>query len=95
MSIAQLKEVLMAEPKDGCVVPAAGPISAEPEPQEKDSPTPTATRRPLMTAKVGKPAPDFEATAYLADGGFDNIKLSSFKGQWVVLCFYPGDFTFV
>jgi peroxiredoxin (alkyl hydroperoxide reductase subunit C) len=43
---------------------------------------------------VGKEAPDFEAAAF-ADGGFKNVKLSDFRGQWVVLCFYPGDFTFV
>lgn len=47
-----------------------------------------------MSARVGKPAPDFEAGAYI-DGGFKNIKLSDYKGQWAVLCFYPGDFTFV
>jgi peroxiredoxin (alkyl hydroperoxide reductase subunit C) len=27
--------------------------------------------------------------------GFKNIKLSDYRGKWVVLCFYPGDFTFV
>jgi peroxiredoxin (alkyl hydroperoxide reductase subunit C) len=43
---------------------------------------------------VGKPAPDFEASAFF-EGGFKNIKLSDFQGQWVLLCFYPGDFTFV
>jgi alkyl hydroperoxide reductase subunit AhpC len=47
-----------------------------------------------MTARVGKPAPDFEAAAYI-DGGFKNIKLSNYHGKWVVVCFYPGDFTFV
>jgi len=47
-----------------------------------------------MVARVGKPAPDFEASAYV-DGAFRNIKLSDYKGQWVTLCFYPGDFTFV
>lgn len=44
--------------------------------------------------KVGKPAPDFTAPAF-ADGKFANVTLSEFKGQWVSLCFYPGDFTFV
>jgi peroxiredoxin (alkyl hydroperoxide reductase subunit C) len=43
---------------------------------------------------VGQEAPDFEASAFV-DGGFKNIKLSDYRGQWVVLCFYPGDFTFV
>jgi len=44
--------------------------------------------------KVGKPAPDFTATAYYR-GKFANVTLSEYKGKWVVLCFYPGDFTFV
>jgi peroxiredoxin (alkyl hydroperoxide reductase subunit C) len=43
---------------------------------------------------VGKAAPDFEASAYI-DGDFKKIKLSDYKGKWLVLCFYPGDFTFV
>jgi peroxiredoxin (alkyl hydroperoxide reductase subunit C) len=44
--------------------------------------------------KVGKPAPEFTASAY-HNGKFMNISLSEFKGKWVLLCFYPGDFTFV
>ncbi len=44
--------------------------------------------------KVGKPAPDFTAPAFY-EGKFSNVTLSEFKGKWVVLCFYPGDFTFV
>ena len=48
----------------------------------------------MALARVGQKAPDFEATAYV-DGGFKNIKLSDYDGNWVVLCFYPGDFTFV
>lgn len=44
--------------------------------------------------KVGKPAPDFTAPAYY-DGKFVNVGLSEYKGKWVLLCFYPGDFTFV
>ncbi len=44
--------------------------------------------------KVGKPAPDFTAPAFY-EGKFSNITLSDYKGKWVVLCFYPGDFTFV
>jgi peroxiredoxin (alkyl hydroperoxide reductase subunit C) len=48
----------------------------------------------MALARVGHEAPDFEATAFV-DGGFKNVKLSDYKGKWVVLCFYPGDFTFV
>lgn len=44
--------------------------------------------------QVGKPAPDFTASAYY-NGKFMNIGLSEYKGKWVLLCFYPGDFTFV
>ena len=83
----------MAEPKDSCVKAAKGPILST---QEGPSKAETEIRGEVsrMTAKVGKEAPDFEASAYI-DGGFKNIKLSDYKGHWVVLCFYPGDFTFV
>ena len=47
-----------------------------------------------MHVMVGNQAPDFEAAAF-HEGGFKNVKLSDFKGRWVFLCFYPGDFTFV
>ncbi len=84
----------MAEAKESCVKPSKGPI-LPPEAIEAVS-TGTLERREAlkMIARVGKPAPDFEASAY-ADGGFKNIRLSDYKEKWVVLCFYPGDFTFV
>ncbi len=44
---------------------------------------------------VQKKAPDFKATAVMADGSFKDIKLSDYKGKWVVVFFYPLDFTFV
>lgn len=44
--------------------------------------------------KVGKPAPDFTAAAF-HQGKFVQASLSEFSGKWVLLCFYPGDFTFV
>ena len=47
-----------------------------------------------MVPLVGRAAPDFEANAYF-EGGFKTLKLSDFKGKWILLCFYPGDFTFV
>lgn len=43
---------------------------------------------------VGKPAPDFSLDGY-QKGKFEAYKLSSFKGKWVYLLFYPLDFTFV
>jgi len=44
--------------------------------------------------EVGKKAPDFAAPAYY-QGKFVSVNLSEYLGKWVVLCFYPGDFTFV
>lgn len=44
---------------------------------------------------VTKEAPDFTADAVLPDGTFGQITLSSFRGKYVVLFFYPLDFTFV
>ena len=44
--------------------------------------------------KVGKPAPDFSAQAYV-NGKFKNVSLKDFRGKWVMLFFYPLDFTFV
>jgi hypothetical protein len=83
----------MAKEQEGCVATAKGPIVPE---QETAAATPMQgeRREPKMTAQVGKPAPDFEAIAFI-DGGFKPIKLSDYKNKWVVLCFYPGDFTFV
>lgn len=44
--------------------------------------------------RVGQPAPDFTATAVF-DQEFQTIQLSSYRGKYVVLFFYPLDFTFV
>ena len=44
---------------------------------------------------VTKEAPDFTAEAVMPDNSFGQIKLSAFRGRYVVLFFYPLDFTFV
>jgi len=48
----------------------------------------------LLAAQVQKPAPDFSGTA-VVDAEFKQISLSDFKGKYLVLFFYPLDFTFV
>uniref|UniRef100_A0A832GP59 Alkyl hydroperoxide reductase C n=1 Tax=Caldimicrobium thiodismutans TaxID=1653476 RepID=A0A832GP59_9BACT len=48
-----------------------------------------------MCCKVGALAPDFETDAYYPNGEVKKIKLSNLRGKWVVLFFYPADFTFV
>ena len=44
---------------------------------------------------VQNEAPDFEATTVMPDNSFEQLKLSSLRGKYVVLFFYPLDFTFV
>ena len=83
----------MGKETDSCVQPAAGPLAAEPAPAGDVTLAKEEMKMPM--ARVGKEAPDFEASAYIADEGFKNVKLSDYRGQWVLLCFYPGDFTFV
>lgn len=46
-------------------------------------------------AAVTQPAPEFQATAVMPDGSFKEVSLSDFKGKYVLLYFYPLDFTFV
>ena len=48
-----------------------------------------------MATLVSRPAPEFEAQAVMPSGSFKQIKLSDYKGKYVVLFFYPLDFTFV
>jgi hypothetical protein len=74
-----------------CVAPAKGPLGAAGTPGS--GPSQVAAVREVR-ARVGQPAPDFEANA-LVNGRFKSVKLSDYKGKWVVMCFYPGDFTFV
>lgn len=85
----------MAEMRDKCVTPARGPILSDAEAK-----IPAAAGKPVeegkqMLVRVGKKAVDFEATAFVADTGFKPVKLSDYMGKWIVVCFYPGDFTFV
>lgn len=48
-----------------------------------------------MAVLVGKQAPDFSATAVIDGDIKENVKLSDFRGKYVLLYFYPLDFTFV
>lgn len=48
-----------------------------------------------MAVLVGKQAPDFSATAVYGNNEIKELTLSSLKGKYVVLFFYPLDFTFV
>jgi alkyl hydroperoxide reductase subunit AhpC len=48
----------------------------------------------MSQTHIGKPAPDFKGQA-VVDGAFKQISLSDYKGKYLVLFFYPLDFTFV
>src|SRR6187200_117754 len=48
-----------------------------------------------MTSLVQQPAPDFKAQAVMPDGSFKEVSLSDYRGKYVLLFFYPLDFTFV
>ncbi|MCB2226420.1 MAG: redoxin domain-containing protein [Desulfarculaceae bacterium] len=80
------------EQKAGCARPTGGVVGDQPSPQEKTSQTPAAEVRPMV--RVGTKAPDFTAPCFY-EGKFASVQLSEYLGKWVVLCFYPGDFTFV
>ncbi len=48
-----------------------------------------------MSVLVQRPAPEFSAQAVMPDGSFKEVSLSDYKGRYVLLYFYPLDFTFV
>lgn len=76
----------------GCARPTGGPVG-EAIDEKPAVETPLTTEvKPMI--RVGKKAPDFVAPAY-QQGRFVSVKLSEYLGKWVLLCFYPGDFTFV
>ena len=51
-------------------------------------------RNRKMGIQIGDKVPDFKAKAFYR-GTTQEIELSQYQGQWVVLLFYPADFTFV
>jgi len=76
----------------GCARPTGGPVGESVETEKETANTPVKEIKPMV--QVGKKAPDFAAPAY-QQGKFISLKLSEYLGKWVLICFYPGDFTFV
>ena len=55
-----------------------------------------ATAVAVERAMVGQPAPDFDmASTKNIEKLNENVKLSDYRGKWLVVLFYPLDFTFV
>ena len=48
-----------------------------------------------MSVMVTQEAPNFKAQAVMEDGSFKTVQLSDYRGKYVLLFFYPLDFTFV
>lgn len=80
------------EVKAGCARPTGGPVG-ETVPEQATEEEKIKKEGTTMI-QVGRKAPDFTAPGY-RQGKFIQVKLSDYLGKWVLLCFYPGDFTFV
>ena len=84
----------MKELKIGCGKPTGAKVGESAGEQNAASQPVREKEVAMSIVRVGQKAPDFEAPAYQS-GQFGQVKLSDYIGKWVVLCFYPGDFTFV
>ncbi len=78
----------------GCARPTGASVSQPAVAPSTSSDEPAKEKQSMVLAKVGKPAPDFVAPAY-QKGEFTSVKLSDYLGKWALVCFYPGDFTYV
>ncbi|PIE68916.1 MAG: peroxiredoxin [Deltaproteobacteria bacterium] len=76
----------------GCTRPAS--VVADEAPTIQEAPVQPNKQQGANMVTVGKKAPDFSAPAFF-ENGFTTVNLADHLGKWVVLCFYPGDFTFV
>ena len=84
----------MAEEMEvGCARPTGGPVGVSDEAETSEKKT-TIPKEVSSMIHVGQKAPDFAAPGY-QQGKFISANLSEYFGKWVLLCFYPGDFTFV
>jgi hypothetical protein len=84
---------LAEEIKAGCARPTGGLVGEEPS--QENTPEMTVGKKEVKPMiMIGRKAQDFMAPGYF-QGQFINVHLSDYLGKWVLLCFYPGDFTFV
>ena len=83
----------MTDQPQGCAR-VTGTVAGQKPGESQSDQVSVAEKEIAMVARVGQKAPDFTAPAYYK-GGFTSIKLSDFVGKWALVCFYPGDFTFV
>ena len=79
---------------DPCTCAPGCPGNCGPKPGMMKHPFPPMLPPLFPQARVLEPAPYFEGQVWY-DGKIENIKLTDYKDKWVVLFFYPFDFTFV
>ena len=84
----------MSDQPEGCARVTGAVLGEDPSEVTETQATTETHEEDRMTARVGQKAPDFNAPAYY-NGSFTNVQLSDHFGKWLLLCFYPGDFTFV
>jgi hypothetical protein len=84
----------MKELKVGCGKPTGAKVGEKAKQKSSEGQTQMEKEVSMSVVRVGQKAPDFEAPAY-QDGKFGQVSLSDYLGKWIILCFYPGDFTFV
>jgi hypothetical protein len=84
---------MMADEPQGCAR-LTGAVVPGKENSSQATEMPDNRKEKTMTIHVGQKAPEFTAPAYY-QGKFTTVKLSDYSGKWLLLCFYPGDFTFV
>lgn len=76
----------------GCARPTGGPVGETVAEEVNEELTIQKEEKSMI--KIGQKAPDFVAPGF-HQNKFINVKLSGYLGKWTLLCFYPGDFTFV
>jgi AhpC/TSA family len=79
--------------KPGCARPTGG-VVGEKEKEKTTGNEQSVKKEEKTMILIGRKAPDFTAPAY-HQGKFITMQLSEYFGKWILLCFYPGDFTFV
>lgn len=84
----------MEEESVGCGRPTGAILGESVSKGQKQEQILETKEAKMAAVSVGGKAPDFEAPAFYK-GKFVKIKLSDYLGKWIVICFYPGDFTFV
>jgi peroxiredoxin (alkyl hydroperoxide reductase subunit C) len=75
-----------------CARPTGASVGEKPI--QEDRSTGDEKESKMDIAQVGRKAPDFKAPAFY-QGEFTEVQLEDYLGEWLLLCFYPGDFTLV